>query len=226
MTVRANSNSKFLFKFLLIAIVLIGFGGWALYDSVVSAPKKMKKAKEYWVESEEGEKEPWVKRHSGEEWAAIVEKKGWGIGEPKTPSGALGYAYFNYAMLLCIPLGAFSLFKYLQANKTWIEGTDSNFQTSGGIKFDFDQIKAIDKKKWAKKGLASITFSDGNQDRLYVLDDLKYEREPTDEILYKMEQALKDEQIVNGERERSPQEVAEEKRKAVEAKKQLENIDE
>ena len=41
-----------------------------------------------------------------------------------------------------------------------------------------------------------------------------------------MEQALKDEQIVNGERERSPQEVAEEKRKAVEAKKQLENIDE
>ena len=59
-----------------------------------------------------------------------------------------------------------------------------------------------------------------------MLDDLKYEREPTDEILYKMEQALKDEQIVNGERERSPQEVAEEKRKAVEAKKQLENIDE
>lgn len=225
MTVRANSNSKFLLRFLLIATGLIGFGLWGLYDATFTGPKKMKQAKEYWVESEEASKK-WVPRHTGEEWSQIAKENHWEIGEPKTPSGAFGYSLFNYALVVtCIPLGLFSLFKYLQSNKTWIEQDGSTFQTSKGVKFDIDQIKSIDKRKWAKKGIAKISYTDAGAEKTYVLDDFKYLREPTDEILYNIEQSLEDEQIVNGVRERSPAEVAEDKRKAEEAKRERENLD-
>ena len=46
-----------------------------------------------------------------------------------------------------------------------------------------------------------------------------------DRILYNIEQALEDEQILNGVRERSPEEVAEDKRLAAEAKRKRENLD-
>ncbi len=224
MQVRANSNSKFLLRFLLIALGLIGWGLYSLYDATITGPKKMKKAKEYWVEGDEDE--PWVQKHTGEEWSEIAKKKNWGIGEPKTPTGALGYTYYNYVMAFgCIPIGAFALFKYLQSSKTWIELDGATFQTSKGVKFDVDQIKSIDKKKWDKKGLATILYSDGGEDKQYVLDDFKYLREPTDAILYHIEQSLEDDQLLNGSRERSPEEVAEEKRLAAEAKRERENLD-
>ena len=97
MQVRANSNSKFLLRFLLIALGLIGWGLYSLYDAAITGPKKMKKAKEYWVEGDEDE--PWVQKHTGEEWSEIAKKKNWEIGEPKTPTGAMGYTYYNLSLI-------------------------------------------------------------------------------------------------------------------------------
>jgi len=227
MPVRAESNSKFLRRFLLIAAVLLGYGLYSLYDAVLTGPKHMKKANEFWVAGEEGGEDVWKKRHSGEAWQEIVKKNNWPIGEPKTPTSATGFTYFNYFMaVVCIPLGLLALMKYLKTNNTWIEATSTALESSWGTKFSFDEIKSIDKKKWAQKGIARIAYGQAGHESFFVLDDFKYDRGPADEILYMMEQKLSDDQILNGDRELSPAEVAKAKRLAALEKAKLENLDE
>ena len=209
MAIRAESDKKFLRRYLLIAAVCLGYGAWSMYDCVITGPKHMKKANAHWVAAEEDGEEGWAKRHSGEEWTRMAKEKGWPIGEPKTPSAARGYLMFNYSLLaICLPIGAWFLIKYFKTGNTWIEGSSDSLTSSWGQSFKVDDIITIDKKKWDNKGIAKICYNDRSEVKVFVLDDFKYLRKPTDEILYEIEQGLTDEQILNGNREPSAEDKA------------------
>lgn len=227
MKIRANSNSKFLRRFLLIAAVCFGYLLWASYDIVITSPKGMKKTNEYWVEAEEDGVKVWKQRHSGEEWTRILKENHWPVGAPKTPPAAAGFLYFNCALaFVCLIGGGLATHKFLRANNTWIELEGDQFQTSWGEAFGVNEIQSIDKKRWERKGVAQIAYSSQGARNVFVLDDFKYMRDETDEILYQIEQQLSDEQIINGKRELSAEAKAEEKRLAEEKRRELDVVDE
>ncbi len=222
MSIRANSNSKFLRRFLLIAAVCIGYVLWGGYDALVTGPKKMKMAKAHWMEANEEGQTGWVKRHAEDsgEWTQVAKENNWPIGAPKTPASVQGYIYFNYALVaVCLLAGSIAIFKFTKVNNTWVEAEDGRLKTSWNEEFAFSDILTINKRRWERKGIAVITYSTPNGESQFFLDDFKYVRKETDEILFLMEQQLTDDQILEGSRELSPEEKAEAKR-LVEAKRQ------
>lgn len=229
MSIRAESNSKFLRRFLLIAAVCLGYVLWGSYDAFVSGPKKLKMAEAHWMEATEPGESGWVKRYSAEsgEWTKIAKENNWPVaGEPKTPSAAQGYIYFNLSLVaVCLLAGGIAIFKYLKINNTWIEVENGRLRTSWGEEFAFSEVQSIGKRRWEFKGVAVITYANSKGEKRFVLDDFKYEREPTDEILYLMEQQLSDEQIVGGPRELSPEQKAEAKRITAEKRRALDVIE-
>lgn len=204
MKIRANSNAKFLRRFLIIAAVCLGYGCWCLYDSFVTGPKHTKKSEAYWVKGEEDGVAGWVPRHSEEEWSKIAQENHWPIGKPKTPSEAQGFLYYNYILAaICLTVGTVVLVKYFGVINAWIEADEKGLTASWGQEFSFDAINKIDKKKWEHKGIAKVYYSHNDSEKRFVLDDFKFLRQETDEILVLMEKGLKDDQIINGPREKA-----------------------
>ena len=62
---------------------------------------------------------------------------------------------------------------------------------------------------WRKKGIAKITYVADNRRRTFVLDDYKFDRYPTDAILYELEQRIDVERITGGPPEPPPEAPAE-----------------
>jgi len=61
-----------------------------------------------------------------------------------------------------------------------------------------DQIERIEKRKWRDKGIAKIIFRDGGRKRRFILDDMKFLRDPTDDILFEIEQRVGIDKITGG----------------------------
>ena len=97
--------------------------------------------------------------------------------------------------------------------KRWIEASDTGISSSWGQELRFDEMRTLDKKHWAKKGIAKITYEQEGRKKTFVLDDFKFHREPTDDILLLVESHLTDEQIINGH----PEPISEEESEAVES---------
>ena len=90
----------------------------------------------------------------------------------------------------------------------WIELDESGLRTSRGQSFQFDQVESINKRKWRNKGIAKITYRDGDRKRQFVLDDLKFMREPIDAVLLELEQKIGVEKITGGPPESREEEDA------------------
>ena len=58
----------------------------------------------------------------------------------------------------------------------------------------FDAITRLNKRRW-EKGIAVVRYTDATGDGKLVLDDWKFEREPTDRIGDEVEKRLKVDQI-------------------------------
>ena len=85
-----------------------------------------------------------------------------------------------------------------------IESSDEGLTTSWGQQLKFDQITALDKKLWRNKGIAKIQYTDADRRRRLALDDCKYDRDATEDLLRLVESKLDPDQIVGGAMETSP----------------------
>ena len=66
----------------------------------------------------------------------------------------------------------------------------------------------LNKRKWRDKGIAKVTYRDGNRKRRFVIDDYKFHRHPTDAILYELEQKIGVDKITGGPPESPAEEYA------------------
>jgi hypothetical protein len=115
----------------------------------------------------------------------------------------------QYAMaILASVIGLPMLLVALKSRGNWIEANGAGLTSSWGERFNYDQIVQLDKKKWQKKGIAKLTYLDGDRKRRFVLDDYKYERLTMDAILYEIEQCIDPAMIVNGPPEPPPEQTA------------------
>ncbi len=203
MTVRAESDKKFIRRFLYISIGSFLFMLWGLYDGLYTKPNEMVRAIEYKKLVEQRDSGEITEAQRAERWNELVEEKKWDRAKPKGIKEVQNDIYFQwFVFAVGLILGIFFLLKYLRLLRSWIQADESGVTTSWGESLTFDKIEKIDKRKWEKKGIARVSYAgDNGNSKTMIFDDFKYDRSPMGQILELAERDLKDEMIVGGRRE-------------------------
>lgn len=195
MALRTNINGRHLIRLTVVGLFCLGFGLWALYDGMVTYPNQRKRALAFQEHKEQGRLE---------EWKDYTAERGWepyDPGEPKTVAMIQG----QFVMLaIAGGIGVLVLINVLRCKGRWIEMDETGLRNSRGQQFTFDQITAIDKKKWDKKGIAKLHYQENGRKKVLVLDDFIYDRPTTDDILRQTEDRVGHDKITNGKPEPPP----------------------
>jgi hypothetical protein len=192
--IRADFQSTYLFRYILLGGAFLCMSLWFLYDGVIGYPSKLPIAQAY---DKLRELEP-AKR--ADEWQKIASERGWPREVPKKNAEQIeGDILGQYVFSALCGLVALPALIYLfRSRGTWVEGTEEGLTTSWGQSLKFADVKRLDKKKWAEKGIAKATYKNGSSTNVFVFDDFKYAREPLGKILRALEAVLSRDQIVGG----------------------------
>lgn len=191
-TIRANVDPKFYSRFKLIAVAALGFALWSLYDGFVTYPNQRERALKYYEFEKEG-------RIS--EWREYALERGWPTvtpGEPKT-DGNIIMQYFMATVAGTVSLVL--LVVVLRSRGRWIEASETGLTSSWGQSFEFDQVLSLNKKQWPDKGIARIKYEQGKRRKQFVLDNYKFLRQATGDILRQLESKIETDKIVGGQPE-------------------------
>ncbi len=227
MKARANTDSKFLYKYLLIGIATLLYSIYCYYDAFYNYPQfelpRSQAFDQLKEDIENRQKTADPNTNWGEirakEWDALTAENGWTVGEPhNTADDVRSNINFSIALgVLCTAIAIPCIIWFFRTKGTWMEIDGSQISHSDGTKFDISQITRLDKKKWEKKGIAVAHYSDSdNTEQTFTIDDLKYERAVVDQMMVEIESVLPADKIVNGPTEA---ELAE-KRAAAQAARQ------
>jgi hypothetical protein len=214
MNTRAETEKTFWLKFLIIGLATLGYGLWGAKDALLEGPKRVEQAK-IW--------EPLLNDDSLEEkdrmaqWEEVAKANDWSPARPEHNiriKDAKEFVVWNYGVLIVCSLIALPcLIWCLLSRGTWIESTENGLRSSAGQELSLKQITKIDKAKWDKKGIAIVHYKDElGSEKKFVIDDLKYQRQPTDLIMAWVEENVDESLVVNG---RTEAQIAAGKKKAI-----------
>lgn len=198
-SVRARVSKQQITRLSVIALITCGLSLWSFYDGLVAYPQQRERALVY-KECEEAD--------DFAKWREICEQKGWKTSNPGEAKTEADIQMQYVQGTIAGAIGLFVLFKLLTTLGRTLEGTADGLKASWGPEFRFDQVTQIDKKKWDRKGIARIRYEQDGKTKTFVLDDYIFERQPTDEIMRRMEAIAGVDKIVNGKPEPLPQEAA------------------
>ena len=235
MKARANTESKFLYKYLLIGLATLGYCLYCYYDAFINYPAQRPSSVAYdelkldiqgRQEAATDDATNWGQVRVAE-WKALATENGWSEDIPHYTGEELTHnIQFSIFMgLVCTAIAVPCIIWFLRNKGTWLEIDGTKLTSSNRQTVDFSQIETLDKKNWVKKGLAVINFSDASgQQQRFVLDDLKYERAIVDQMIVEVEEAIGTEKIINGPTE---SEIKKQREEAIVARQQkLAELDE
>ena len=208
MKARANTENKFLFKYLLIGIGTFLFSLYCFYDAFLNYPAQRPASVAFEKLEEDIEERKaaageeavnWAEVRE-EEWKKISESNGWANKPPHyTPDDLKNNINFSIFLgAVCAVIAIPCMLWFFKNRGTWLEIDGTRLSSSNGQSLDFSDIQTLDKKKWENKGLATIHYSDNGAEKTFVVDDLKYERKIVDEMVAEIEAAIPTEKIING----------------------------
>ncbi len=189
MKVTARIHASYLGRLKLMALGCIGMALWFAYDGTFTYPRQRERALEYERLKDEA--------RLGE-WSEVAAKNDWSDefpGEPKTEAEI--YAQLVLGAVVAVP-GLLCIIVLLVVRKRWIEMDENGLRSSWGKQLTFDQITLLNKKQWKKKGIAKVRYEQDGGKRQLVLDDWKYDTEPTVEMVREIESHIELEQIIGG----------------------------
>lgn len=204
MNLRANTETKFLLKYLIIGLGCLAFACWSLYDGLYKFPNEIPRAEAWQKLKSDVESDPTLTRTDlNERWKVVADENGWSskqLGADETVESIETKVVYQYIfMAIGVGIGLPCLIWYLRSRNTWIESTADGLRSSNGAELKITQIKKFDKKKWERKGIGVLHYeTDEGSTKKFVIDDLKYERKTTDEIVRWIESQIPLEFIVNG----------------------------
>ncbi|HEY2761062.1 MAG TPA: hypothetical protein VGI75_09970 [Pirellulales bacterium] len=209
MQIRAENEPRYSRKFLIMGICAIGFGLWCLYDGLFGYPAhRIQGFNEFKIDYKKLFKDEHAKALTVEEfevvashddlleWAKYAEDRR----IPRTPDIMTQFIMATVMMTA----GLFLVSIPLRARGRWIEATDDAISSSWGETFRYDEVESVNKRKWRSKGIAKVTYVSGGRRRTFAVDDYKFDRYPTDAILYELEQRIDPGRIANGPPEPAP----------------------
>jgi len=200
MPIRANIDKRFLSRLGLTGLAFVALALWFFYDGAITYPRQRERALEDQRLKEEDRLD---------EWGEIAKQRGWSTEDPGKPKEDVDFLIqFIIGGVVSLP-GLYFLISYLRARGRWIEADEAGLRASWGQQLEFGQIVSLDKKKWNSKGIAKVNYRQNGRKRRLVLDDWKYEADPTREILLEVESHIDDDQIIGGAPEPLPEEEEE-----------------
>ncbi len=205
MTVRTNINTSHLVRLGFIGFFCFGLALYCMYDGLVGYPQQRDRSNAF-SEFTEEHKDKLDPKDIADKWKELAASKGWpttlpDIHDPKTDEDI--FQQFLMAGVVG-PIGLFFLIQLLLNRGRWIEANDMSLTSSQGHQLELSQIVELNKKKWQKKGIATIKYDSDSQKRKLVLDDCNYERTTTNEILRHIESNIDHAKIVGGKPEPPP----------------------
>jgi len=215
MHIRAENDPRYSRKFLIMGICAIGFALYCLYDGLVDYPGKRDRGfGEYKAEKMQSQHKSLLADASRQSMnlaqfevvADPEQRHEWDVyshdrGIPSGPDVVVQFIMAAGSALI----GAAFLSIPLRSRGRWIEASDDGITSSWGESFRFDEVEAVNKRQWRKKGIAKVTHVSGGRRRTFVIDDFKFQRYPTDAILYELEQRIDQDRITNGPPEPEPE---------------------
>jgi len=222
MPVRANIDPKYTRQFLVTAGVFFAFALWFAYDGYVAYPKERARALAYQRLKMQDRLDEWEETAAEHGWSTKKPEKFEPLFELDDPSMLeeaqekleeehnTDIAIQRWLGGVAALPGLWFVVGFFRVRGRWIEMDENGLRSSRGRQLEFGQIETLDKKKWRSKGIAKVNYRTNGSRRRLVLDDWKYDREATEQILRGVESHLADEQIVRGTREPPPGEEGEE----------------
>jgi len=206
MDIKANARRSYILKFVLIGLSALAFGLWNLKDATITYPAQRPHADAYLaMQGPPNENGDYMISDGDlqEAWTAYAEPRGLPITKPDMhdhldfliKSNYFIGGVFSLLGLWCLGLGLPTIGK-------WIELKDGTVSTKGGTGIALKDITAIDKTRWEKKGIAKVSATDANGKlQTVTIDDLKFDREPTDQIMAEIERVAGEDKITAGKPE-------------------------
>ena len=182
-----------------MAVLFLGYAGWFLMDGFVGYPRQHEIHKEFLA---------FEKDHAGldeaklsEKWDTdVADKKGYPHYKEakKEPGSILTQKIIGFSL---IPVGLFGAWSFMAALKRWVAAEDDGIRDSDGQFAPWASITKLDKKLWPKKGIAWVLYDESGITKRILLDDFKFDRTPTEQIVRAVEEKLTDAQIEGDIRE-------------------------
>ncbi len=180
---------------LAVALILIAASIPFFYDGAVGYEAKNARYREWKKFADEERETAWpeyAKAHGWkpEEWPDYAREHGLSghLPEIPFPRGKIIEQYVCAS--LAVIFGAITL-AYWATQKGRVVKTDADgVQTPSGRRVPFSAITGVGKKKWDAKGLATVRYEIEGRKGEFILDDYKFDRDPTHAILAELEERL------------------------------------
>jgi hypothetical protein len=184
MTRKARIRTGYRARPALIALLLIGYGIWAVYDGFYAYPRD--NAQHAKLEAFKQQDNWQVK------WESYAREEGLPLNPQDIEYHGWSDMYLQYGlMIFCLPVGLLALGVTLRCGWLWVGSDERGLHANGGRSVPWDRITSVDKTRWDSKGIAVVHYiDDQGQPRRLTLDDWKYETEPTRQILKQVESQL------------------------------------
>ncbi len=150
--------------------MLLGFSLYFCYDWKIGYPEKRLKYDAYWPEYQRlvvGEKDDktWLTKAKDNGWPASPKEEDWDYKIREQLIWAIGTGAVGIGLLVA----------YLRNKDRFMKADGSSLTTPVGARVPFVSVRRIDKRKWDNKGLAYLTYQDGDAMKKAVIDDFIYE---------------------------------------------------
>jgi len=166
---------------LFVALFLIAIGGWFFWDGFVGYPRSNQRYLAH---------EELVKSDRESEWASVAASHNWTTEVPhklyKTPDIRMQWICGTFAALL----GLVSLAYWFTQKDRTLRTDEEAVYSPAGTRIPFPAITGLGKKKWDDKGLATVLYKMEGRKGRFVLDDYKFDRDATHQILTEIEEKL------------------------------------
>jgi hypothetical protein len=174
----AKASTEYRVKRLLMVVLLVGWGGWSLYDGYVKYPRDNARIAEL---RKEIEKLPPADEQRTKKEVELRQIKAY------TDTDIFLNRLLGWTLP---PLGLAMLVFALHNSRGEYRLRGETLSVPGHPPVPLSAMDSIDRTKWDRKGIAHVNYTllNGTKGRLR-LDDFIYEREPTDEIFKRIEVA-------------------------------------
>ncbi len=182
-----------------MAALFIGYAAYFLYDGFIGYPHQHAIHQEYleFAKANEGLEKAKLFEKWDEDYA---DEKGYPHAKEaeKEPGSILTQKIIGFSL---IPVGLYGAWCFAGALKRWVAAEDGGIRDSDGLFAPWPAITKLDKKLWPKKGIAWVLYDDAGITKRILLDDFKFDRNPTEQIVRAVEEKLTDAQIEGDIRE-------------------------
>lgn len=187
MQITARMSKTYMWRLALFAGIFLAYASWSAYDGFVAYPKINRIANYF---------EEYKLQHADwrDSWPVYAKANGY----PALPDQAKGAfsMYAQYVQLgITLPIGLAALFAYIRGYKRFVGADEKGLVTDAGQRAEFADIVGLNKDRWKTKGIAVVSYKADGIERKLVIDDWKYDREPTMQLLRLVESHLRDEQV-------------------------------